>query len=274
MWPILLLVAVLILGMVSSQKIGIPAELLAKALNHAAASDGTQSKLVQNLRNGDIDSLYGVAKSMHSENDPITSVLIWHQLADSSAHHIPSMVALGFAYSEGDKPQAIKYFVQAGEDGPHQGALYNAGRLFAEIGEITQALAYIRYSANLGKDEKTAMYAASRLSETAAKAYHILSDQILKMIDELSLQQMIDIFPYSNINDIPIAGGEVDKIWKSAIESLQAFTRTGVHDQVENSIIELIKLQNLDDFSKIQKNILRSIISKSLELSNIDKSEL
>ena len=48
------------------------------------------------------------------------SVLIWNHLVDSSAQHILSTIALGFTYKDNDKGEAVRYFGQTGEDGPHQ----------------------------------------------------------------------------------------------------------------------------------------------------------
>jgi hypothetical protein len=122
--------------------------LFAKAMTHAKTmsitSDPTHKQhmkqhqqLLEQLQSGNIEALYTVAQSLNQRgvgDDRITSVQLWHALADGPAAHVPSAVALGFSYAEVDKELALKYFVQATEGkedgGPHQAAAFNAGRLF------------------------------------------------------------------------------------------------------------------------------------------------
>ena len=141
--------------------------LFAKAVQHAKSLAVTTDpqykqhqkehrKLLDELENGSVEALFTVAQSLNKRNkgeDRITSVELWHALADG-ADHVPSAVALGFSYSEVDKELALKYFVQASnsDQGPHQASLYNAGRLFLELNEAASSLAYIRSCANVAKE--------------------------------------------------------------------------------------------------------------------------
>jgi len=272
MRPVLLLLLLLSLlnATVSSQKIGIPADLLATALNHAAAHpdiDNGSSKddLVQRLNNGDIDALYWVAKSMNDGGDRINSVLLWHQLADSSAHHILSMVALGFAYAENDKAKAVRYFVQAGEDGPHQSALYNAGRLYVELEKPDRALAYLRASVDLSKDTITAVFARPQTTAMVIKAYGALSE-LLRESGEFTLQQILDMFPYASIDNFPVEGSEEGLLWTSGMEKLREFVRTRDRNVFEVMRGSLTKLQSYKNLSKLQHRFLDDILKEALEL--------
>ena len=108
-----------------TEKTNIDPELYNKAVNHARSLGNDGQQLIQQLMEGDIDALYNIAQSLNQNDDRITSVKLWHALADGPASHVLSAAALGFSYYEVDKEQALKYFVQAsegnGEDtGPHQ----------------------------------------------------------------------------------------------------------------------------------------------------------
>lgn len=73
----------------------------------------------------------------------------------------------------------MRYFVQAGEDGPHQAALYDAGRLFVELKKPDRALAYLRSSANFGNDGEdvdTDGDGDPKMTAMATEAYGKLSD--------------------------------------------------------------------------------------------------
>jgi tetratricopeptide (TPR) repeat protein len=225
----------------------VPADLLQKAAvfvqDNAHLFDDTT---IQQLKQRDIHTLYQVAKSMN-EQDPVTSVKIWHSLADSE--HILSQVALGFAYAENDKHLAIAYFVQAGENGPHQAALYNAGRLLAEQQDYTKALAYMRAAATLADTNPT--FAKPQLTNTSRKAYEALSKQIMT-IPNLSLQDA-DMFLYANISDFPAPNSKQDKIWRKAMHSLQTddFKAAGQHFE---------KLQSHPDLSGLQSHLLKALL--------------
>jgi tetratricopeptide (TPR) repeat protein len=201
----LLLLAFTTLSTQAQENSEVPAALLASALNHATQS-GLGKELLEKVYNKDVNALYQVAKSMYAnprqnvaENDKLNAVQIFHALADGGEHHILSMMQLGFAYSAEDKRQAVKYFVQAGEEGPHQGSLYNAGRLLAEEGEFAPALGFMRAAITLSRDHPE--HAKSHLTaETAKQGYRTLSEQLQQV--DLGLQEMVDMFPYADLNNL------------------------------------------------------------------------
>jgi hypothetical protein len=206
------------------------------------------SQILQRLELGDIHSLYEVAKAMNQNNDNKddrqTSIEIWHALADAddgpnnngggAGGHILSQVALGFAYSEHDKPRAVSYFVQAGEGQgdyvPHQAALYNAGRLLAEpeLEDFVKALAYLRAAYNVAESHPE--YSTLHLTETSKFAYERLSEQLVVLVKEsttikgsvISIQQVADMFLYASIEDFPLVKSKEEKIWQSGMHSLQS----------------------------------------------------
>mmetsp|Transcript_27885 Transcript_27885/g.59476 ORF Transcript_27885/g.59476 Transcript_27885/m.59476 type:complete len:165 (+) Transcript_27885:41-535(+) len=104
-------------------------ELYEKAIKYAKIMainipiDATQqqndrNRLLQQLQEGNIEALYNVAQSLNSRNagdDRVTSVQLWHALADGPAAHVPSAAALGFSYAEVDKELALQYFIQASQ---------------------------------------------------------------------------------------------------------------------------------------------------------------
>jgi hypothetical protein len=110
----------------------VPIHALQKAIQYVTqtVSDGKERlRILQDLDKGNVHTLYTLAKELNQNDNPddtITSMELWHALADTG-DHILSQVALGFAYAENDPSRAIVYFVEAGENGPHQSALYNAG---------------------------------------------------------------------------------------------------------------------------------------------------
>lgn len=106
-------------------------DLYTRALAHAATLEqpNLNDGLVARLGNREVEALYEVAKSMNDAGDAISSVLIWHALADDGSEgedpeaydetpefdyegHVPSALALGFAYYEVDKPRALQYFLR------------------------------------------------------------------------------------------------------------------------------------------------------------------
>ena len=100
------------------------------------------------LPNGEVEALNEVAKSMNDSVDRLSSVLVWHALADDGSQgddyeaydeadgydyhgHIPSALSLGFSYDEADKARSLHYFLMAtSKKGmPHHGTVVpGAGR--------------------------------------------------------------------------------------------------------------------------------------------------
>ena len=161
------------------------------------------------MQEGSIDALYEVAGSLNrqnSEDDRITSVHLWHALADGPSAHVPSAMALGFSYAEVDKELALQYFVQASagkeDGGPYQAALFNAGRLFLEVNDAASSLAYIRSCATLEKEHPE--YASEQMSETCREAYGTLSTQLqLDTTVPPGIEDAISLFLYASIDDYP-----------------------------------------------------------------------
>lgn len=209
--------------------------------------DNVQEK----LKAGDIYSLYQAAKVMNQKDDHrLASIEIFHALADyEESPHILSQVALGFTYSEQDIPRAIKYFVDAGEKGPHQASLYNAGRLLAQEGDFPKALAYIRACANL--HESAAEYAKPNLTETCTQAYHTLSSQIKKNAS-ISLQATADMFLYASLEDFPPPNSQAEKYWKTGMQELQ-------HDNYMAANRHLSKLSEESGLSDLQIHLLKAL---------------
>lgn len=160
---LLILLSLLRLWIGFAEPILIDPDLFAKAITHAKTEldvvvdpqhkehPKQHQQLLEELQNGSVEALYTVAQSLNKRNvgdDRITSVQLWHALADG-ADHVPSAVALGFSYAEVDKELALNYFVQASNgdgEGPHQASLYNAGRLLLELNEAASSLAYSKSS--------------------------------------------------------------------------------------------------------------------------------
>ena len=264
-------------------KAKVPAELVAKALNHVAtasyASPDTAESIISSIQAGSVDSLYNVAKAMNaspsSEDTKLASIQIFHALADGPSHHILSMVALGHTYSEADKAQALKYFVQAGEDGPHQASLYNAGRLFLEVEpvEYDRALAYIRAAATLPDDKSTAMYAKPQMTETATTAYHDLSKALISSVQGggLTFEQMMNLFSYASIENNPKPGSKGDKLWNGAMQNIVKFINQEKSEDIsvlESVRNDLTKLQEVGkkELSALQVELISAITNEALRI--------
>jgi hypothetical protein len=217
-------------------------ELFAKAITHAKTMNiSTDPKhkqhqkqhqqLMDQLQSGDVEALYTVAQSLNQRgagDDRITSVQLWHALADGPAAHVNSAVALGFSYAEVDKETALRYFVQAGEGkqdgstGPHQAALFNAGRLFLELNDAASSLAYIRACASV--DKHFPAYATQQLTSTCKEAYETLSSQIQKeTTTPPGIHDAAEMFLYSSINEFPAPETKEFNIWKRALEYLDMY---------------------------------------------------
>lgn len=258
----------------SDDRAKIPATLLATALNHAVQS-GLGEDLVQEVVDKKVDGLYQVAKSMFAnprqnvdDNDRLTAVQIFHALADGYDKHILSMVQLGFAYAEEDKSQAIQYFVQAGEDGPHQASLYNAGRLLAEQGMFPSALWYMREAVSL--HETYPEYTSEKMTETARAGYNSLHSQLQQV--ELGLEEMVHMFPYSDMNGFPLADSQADKLWHEAMSRLESFGTTNKISDLEAGVKKLseLQMQNDENMSALQTSLLRRILTIVLDKMNAE----
>lgn len=220
----------------------IDSDLFAKAMTHAKTmsitSDPTHKQhmkqhqqLLEQLQSGNIEALYTVAQSLNQRgvgDDRITSVQLWHALADGPAAHVPSAVALGFSYAEVDKELALKYFVQATEGkedgGPHQAAAFNAGRLFLELNDAASSLAYIRACASV--EQKFPAFATPELTKTCKEAYETLSTQIRQeTTSPPGIEDAAEMFLYSSIDEFPIPNSKEFNIYQRAMEYLDMYAK-------------------------------------------------
>lgn len=247
---------VITIGLCQADNPKIPAELVAKAMNHVAQSDDPNAQsTIQSLQEGNIETLYKVAKSMNDAGD-ITSVEIWHQLADGEAHHIMSMVSLGFAYYDQDKQKAVKYFVQAGEDGPHQASLYDAGFLFIQLGDYPRALAYIRESAIFnGKGQSEDM------TKKATESYFRFSTMMKAL--KMSVKLMSNIFPYASIDGFPLEGSSEDKLWVDAMKNLEDYNLNNNKNSMNSARHGLSELLKREGLSDLQKYFIEKILTQT-----------
>lgn len=278
-------------------------ELLAKALEHAKTMSVTDpqykqhqkqyQQLLEELRNGSVEALYSVAQSLNQRNagdDRITSVQLWHALADG-AEHVPSAVALGFSYAEVDKELALKYFVQASngdDEGPHQASLYNAGRLFLELNDAASALAYIRACANVDKSHPA--YETPSQTNTCKEAYELLSNQIISKTAP-GIEDASELFLYASIDDFPQEKTKEFTKWSKAMEFLQTYAslmqeEDGTTDDANKKAKafktyllsaqeELLSLQKSSKLSELQSYLLEIILGRIQVLVTAStKSEL
>mmetsp|Transcript_16581 Transcript_16581/g.30004 ORF Transcript_16581/g.30004 Transcript_16581/m.30004 type:complete len:328 (+) Transcript_16581:25-1008(+) len=215
-------------------------DLYNRALAHAGILESQQPQhgdtITDRLRQGDAEALYEVAKSMNDSGDKISSVLIWHALADDGSEgddyetydsgleydyegHVPSALALGFSYYDVDKPRSLHYFLMAtSKKGlPHQAAMFNAGRLYLELEDPSGALAYIRECANLDKGHPA--HARPQLSISCRKAYNTLSTELIENSD-VGLEEAIECFPYASVDDFPLSNSKEEQVFHGAMEQL------------------------------------------------------
>jgi tetratricopeptide (TPR) repeat protein len=234
----------------------------------------TNPKLISAIKAGETDSLYYIAKHMvehGSDPPPAAAFSILHTLADGSSSssrspHVKSQVVLATAYyNKGDKVKAIHYFQLAGEQGPHQAALYNAGRTHAELENWAPAIAYIRESAVLGETHPEAVDEA--LTKTVIKAYVTFSEKIANAV--LSIEQAADIFMYGALQDK--LSEDDDENWKVAVTNLASFneTVTGIEPDYTALFTAFQNLRQLweassDKMSPLQAHILLKLTNDVL----------
>ena len=240
------------------RKIRLDEDLFHRALAHAVATttmtsnykEGEEDDLVGRLRRHDAEALYEVARSMNSHGDRLSSVLIWHALADDGSEgedyydydegegydytgHVPSAMALGFSYYEVDKPRSLRYFLMATskEGKPHQAGMYNAGRLYLELGDPSSALAYMRACATL--DRTHPAYARPQLGMTCRRAYHELSSRLIAGPggatadddDGPGLEEAVECFAYADIDDFPRPGTGEFRSYRGAVRELEEYAK-------------------------------------------------
>lgn len=255
-------------------------ELWVKAIAYATSHPQLDDAVVQRLQAKDISTLYQIGKHLlkqqQQDGEEASGLEILHALADDARQpHIASQVALGFYYyqqAESDnsngsgsdaKIKALEYFANAGQEGPHQAALYNAGRIYGELGEWIPALAFIRAAATLGHPQSgnptTAASAVTEsLTETATTAFQIMMQQ-LSQRDDVSIQESADIFLYANLEDFPLDGSPQANHWMEAAKALDRFNRTFTESDGQE--------QNQDDMVTAFKNLHKLWETSSTQLS-------
>lgn len=235
-------------------------------------------KLITGVESGDVDSLYFVAKHMvdnssdNKDGPPAAAFYILHALADADGSssksrppHVKSQAVLGTAYyAVGDKQKAIHYFQLAGEEGPHQAALYNAGRTYAEQGNWVPAIAYIRGAAVLGETHPE--FVDEKLTQTVTKAYFTFSEKIANA--DLSIEQAADIFLYGALEDKLSEDDEEN--WKVAVTNLALFhdTTDGTDPDYRALITSFRHLRLLWENKASNKNMSPLQVHLLLKLTN------
>lgn len=275
-------------------------DLYNRALAHAGTLERHgNNRITERLQQGEVEALYEVAKSMNDSGDKLSSVLIWHALADDGSEgndyesydeaegydytgHVPSAISLGFSYYEVDKPRSLHYFLMATskKGAPHQSAMYNAGRLYLELEDPSGGLAYIRACATL--DNEHPMHARPQMSITCQKAYDALSTMLLmnQQDNELGLEEAVECFPYADMEDFPLANTKEFQIYHGAMQHLEKYAESAqkVEDVSDmgkgeckraakhlTSAIETLmnfKSSYRDDMSKLQLYLMGYIIER------------
>ena len=240
------------------------------------ASDYAKAKNIP-FEKKNVTSIYQIAKGL-SNHDATRQVAmqIFHILSDTY-NHLDCQVALGFYYAkeykqqhqqESESPQsnpyflqALKYFEHAGQEGPHQAALYNAGRLHASTGNWVEGLAFIQAAASMTEDE--ASYSDS-VEETATEAFELLGQTIASQ-PQLKTRDKADIFLYANLNGFPEVGSAAAKYWSSAMQVAdridQKLTRKeNAKEDMETCVSSLISLWEAysGELSRLQSYLVLS----------------
>jgi tetratricopeptide (TPR) repeat protein len=260
-----------------AQVVKLDAKLTKQATQYAQnlmqKTGSVKPQIIAEIKAGEQESLYYVAKHMvehGSDQDggppPAAAFSILHTLADGSSSlmpHVKSQVVLATAYyNKGDKVKAIHYFELAGEQGPHQAALYNAGRTHAELENWVPAIAYIRESAVLSETHPEAVEDA--MTKTVIKAYVTFSEKIANA--DLSIEQAADIFMYGALQDK--LSEDDDNNWKVAVTNLATFneTVTGIEPDYTALFTAFQNLRELWEASSKKMSHLQAHIL--LKLSN------
>jgi TPR repeat protein len=241
------------------------------------ATDNVPEDTIELARGGDIPALYQIARKLEDadvERGLETALHIFHSLADSETGHIASQISLGFAYYKKIKDHnlALKYFIKAGEGGPHQAALFNAGRILAENSNFVPAIAYMqvaaRFAESMPEDE------ARKLTETCTDAYNITSEKVA--LHGLTIQESADIFQYAALDGFPRLKSKTTTRWAEAMKSLLAFNDNFVstngqprdQESLEIAVSNLREIweANSSKLSKLQTHLLLEHINEALAL--------
>mmetsp|Transcript_32984 Transcript_32984/g.60467 ORF Transcript_32984/g.60467 Transcript_32984/m.60467 type:complete len:343 (+) Transcript_32984:50-1078(+) len=251
----------------SSQIVKVKTELLAQAILHAQTNMQESDQLIKNIMEGDIDALYSVAVDInaHKEDtadDPaddandegkepknenrITSMMIWHELADGAAKHAPSALALGRSYETGNKTMALRYFAQASGDPSSRAtrteAQYGGGRAAAELEEYAGALDFYRKchgNAAAAEDEEDEV--ASETSEKCKMEYKILSSEIRgeRMTPQGGVMGIVKMFGVASLDGFPKSGTPEFDFWTDAVAHLVNY-QTVVQKGIEKGDLSMV----------------------------------
>lgn len=209
-------------------------------------AESTDTTFTESIQRGEGESLYKIANYMveHSSTttnadadadadaspaDYTAGMAILHMLADTHKH-IESQVALGFAYYkkendnayENSKQRALDYFEQAGQAGPHQAALFNAGRIHSELGQVVPAMAFLAGAVTLAETHPN--YAKEALTATCRKAFAALSQLSAGNSDSLTVHESADLFMYASLED-KLTDSDLDH-WREAMTNLLTIHNT------------------------------------------------
>jgi TPR repeat protein len=192
------------------------ADALEKAI---ALTTETTEESVQQARDGDVAALYLIARELETKELFSEAIPIYHYLADERSH-IASQLSLGFYYYniQNDPSRALHYFIHAGERGPNQAALYNAGRILGEHNNLVPAVAYIQLAARLATTHPE--LASEQVTETCVTAFQALSQIIASR--GMSLQESLDVFSYASLDGFPAAESDTIEFWQTAMKLLQS----------------------------------------------------
>jgi tetratricopeptide (TPR) repeat protein len=257
------------------------AELIKEATQYAQdllnRMGATNPELIAKIKAGEAESLYATAKHMVEDRDgappPVAALTILHTLADGSSSssrspHVKSQFVLATAYYNlGEKDKAIRYFEKAGEGGPHQAALYNAGRIHAEQERWVPAIAYIRESAILGETHPELVN--EERTQADMQAFVTISEKITRF--DLSIEQSGDIFMFGALQS-KLTENDV-RNWKAAVINLAAFNETIIHTGIETDDTALLMAfqhlrllweESSEKMSHLQAHILLKLVNYAL----------
>lgn len=249
--------------------------VLEKAI--ALATD-TSEEAAEQARAGDIAALYLIGRELEQKESLQEAVQIYHYLADERSH-IASHLSLGFIYYNSDHQKALHYFIHAGERGPNQSALYNAGRILGEHNNFVPAVAYIQVAARLATTHPD--YATEKVTETCVAAFHAISKIIA--LRGIGIQESLDIFQYASLDGFPPAESQTAQLWQAAMTSLkaadEAYVTTGNLDlqALQKAVPHLRTIWETDaaNLSPLQAHLLLSHMNDALAaLSAVDDDYL
>ncbi|GAX12089.1 hypothetical protein FisN_15Lh219 [Fistulifera solaris] len=184
-----------------------------------ALTTESSEESIQQARDGDVAALYLIARELETKELFSETIPIYHYLADERSH-IASQLSLGFYYYnvQNNPSKALHYFIHAGERGPNQAALYNAGKILGEHNNLVPAVAYIQLAARLATTHPE--HASEQVTETCVTAFHALSQIIASR--GMSLQESLDVFSYASLDGFPVAESDTVEFWQKAMKLLQS----------------------------------------------------